>query len=208
MGNEQNYIEDLAEIRSMMERSSKFLSLSGWAGIMAGIYALAGAWITYHFFGFNPDKIFYKIIESESESSDMPMVIILAILILILAIATAILLSYKKAHKRGEKIWNSTSRRLLANMAVPLLAGGIFILVLLSNDLIGLLAPSTLLFYGLALFNAGKFTYDEVKLLGMVQMILGLFGSYFIEYSLIFWSIGFGVVHIVYGIYMYFRYDR
>ncbi len=208
MGKEQNYIEDLAEIRSMMERSSKFLSLSGWAGIMAGFYAIAGAWIAYHFFGFNPDKIFYNIIELESESSDLLMIIILSISILILAIGTAILLSYKKAHKRGEKIWNATSRRLVANMAIPLLAGGIFILVLLSNDLIGLLAPSTLLFYGMALFNAGKFTYDEVKLLGIVQMVLGLFSAYFIEYSLIFWSIGFGVVHIVYGIYMYVRYDR
>jgi len=202
MGKEQNYIEDLAEIRSMMERSSKFLSLSGWAGIMAGIYAL------YYFFGFNPDKIVYNIIDSAQELSDLSVVIIIAVLVLILAIGTAILLSYKKAHKRGEKIWNSTSRRLLANMAVPLLAGGIFILVLLSNDLIGLLAPSTLLFYGLALFNAGKFTYDEVKLLGIVQMVLGLLGAYFIEYSLIFWSIGFGIVHIIYGIYMYLRYDR
>ena len=89
MGKEQNYIEDLAEIRSMMERSSKFLSLSGWAGIMAGIYALSGAWIAYYFFGFNPDKIFYKIIESESKLSDLPMIIILAILILILEIGRA-----------------------------------------------------------------------------------------------------------------------
>jgi hypothetical protein len=93
-------------------------------------------------------------------------------------------------------------------MAVPLVTGGILIVVLISKSLLGLIAPLTLLFYGLALYNAGKFTYDEVKFLGMVQIGLGLISSWFIEYSLLFWAIGFGVVHIVYGIYMYFRYER
>jgi hypothetical protein len=192
----------------MMERSSKFLSLSGWAGIMAGIYALAGAWIAYSVFGFNPDQIGYNTPMPGSLSSSLPKVITLAILILILAIGTAIFLSYKKANKRGEKVWNATSRLLLAHMAVPLAAGGIFVLVLLAKGLIGLIAPVTLLFYGLALYTASKFTYDDLKFLGMIQIGLGLVSSGFIEYGLLFWAIGFGVVHIIYGIYMHFRYER
>jgi hypothetical protein len=206
MKKEQDYIQDIAEIRSMMERSSKFLSLSGWAGIMAGIYALVGAYIAYTLF--NPDAIVYSTIDSGSESSSLPKIIILAFLILILALVTAIVLSWKKADNKGEKIWNPTSRRLLASMSFPLVSGGILILVLISKDLIGLIAPFTLLFYGLALYNASKFTIDEVKYLGMIQIGLGLISSYFIECGLLFWSIGFGIVHIVYGIYMYFRYER
>jgi hypothetical protein len=93
-------------------------------------------------------------------------------------------------------------------MLVPLVSGGILILVLIVKDLIGLIAPLMLLFYGLALYNASKFTIDEVKFLGMTQIGLGLIASYFTEYGLLFWSIGFGVVHIIYGIYMYFRYER
>ncbi|HET6528161.1 MAG TPA: hypothetical protein VFG39_05365 [Balneolaceae bacterium] len=199
---ERDYTRDISEIRSMMERSSKFLSLSGWAGIMAGIYALAGAYIAYSVFHFNPDEIIYNA------PSGLPEVIFLAILILILAIGTAVFLSCKKANKRGEKVWNATSRWFLASMAVPLAAGGILILVLLSKGLIGLIAPLTLLFYGLALFNASKFTYNDVKFLGLIQIALGLTSSWFIEYSLLFWAIGFGVIHIVYGIYMHLRYER
>ncbi len=203
MKKEQNHIQDIAEIRSMMERSSKFLSLSGLAGIMAGIYALAGAYIAYSYFHFNPDEITYQITKSS-----LPNIFFLAIIILIFALATAIFLSYKKAGNKGEKIWNPTSRRLLASMAVPLLSGGILILVLISKGLVGLIAPLTLLFYGLALYNASKFTIDELKILGLLEIGLGLISTFFIEYTLIFWAFGFGAAHIIYGIYMYFRYER
>lgn len=208
MKEKQDYVRDIAEIRLMMERSSKFLSLSGWAGIMAGIYALSGAYIAYSIFNFNPDQIVYNTLAPGSLTSSFPMVITIAILVLILAIGTAIVLSYRRANKKGEKVWNSASRQLLVNMAVPLLAGGVLILVLISKDLLGLIAPLTLLFYGLALYNTSKFTYNEVKYLGLIQIGLGLISSYFIEYSLLLWAVGFGAVHIVYGIYLHFRYER
>lgn len=208
MKEEQDYIRDIAEIRSMMERSSKFLSLSGWAGIMAGIYALSGAYIAYKIFDFNPDEIFYSTIKSGSLFVSLLNIIFLTLIILILALSTAIFLSYKKANKRGEKLWNPTARRLLIHMAVPLIVGGLLILILISKGLIGLLAPFTLIFYGLALYNASKFTYEEVKTLGLIQVGLGLISSYFVGYGLLIWALGFGVVHIIYGIYMHYRYER
>lgn len=201
MKEEQDYIQDIAEIRSMMERSSKFLSLSGWAGIMAGIYALAGAYIAHSFFGFKPNEFFYS-------SPALQEVILLAIVVLILALITAILFSRKKAHTKSEKIWNATSRRLLATMAVPLVSGGILILVFISKGLTGLIAPISLLFYGLSLYNASKLTIEDVKYLGITLIGLGLINSWFIEFGLLFWAIGFGLIHIVYGIYMHFRHER
>ena len=144
MKEQQDYIRDIAEMRSLMERSSKFLSLSGLAGIMAGIYALIGAYIAYKFFYFSPDEITYSTTESGSFSASLLQVIILAIIILILALGTAIVLSYKKANKRREKFWNPTAKRLLINMAVPLVAGGLLILIMISQGLIGLIAPFTL----------------------------------------------------------------
>lgn len=202
MKKETDYIQDIAEIRSMMERSAKFLSLSGWEGILAGIYALAGVFIAYTIFDFNPDKIVYN------STPFFPNVFLLAILVLILAISTAVFFSYKKAFKKGEKAWNPTSRRLLTSLAIPLAAGGILIIALVLKNLVGLISPVTLLFYGLALYNASKFTIDEVKILGLIEICLGLINSFFIEFSLLFWAFGFGVAHIVYGIYMYFRYER
>ncbi|MFZ0391722.1 MAG: hypothetical protein WAN36_14775, partial [Calditrichia bacterium] len=189
---QQDYIRDIAEIRSMMERSSKFLSLSGWAGIMAGVYALAGVYVAFKVYHFNPDKIFYSSTGAGRTMSSLPDLLLLAFLILILALSTAIFFSWRRAKKRNETAWNATSKRLLANMAVPLLTGGILILVLVSKGLSGLVAPLTLLFYGLALYNAGKFTYNEVKYLGMIQIGLGLISSWFIEYGLLLWAIGFG----------------
>jgi len=204
MKEKQDYIRDLAEIRSMMERTSKFLSLSGWAGIMAGIYALSGAYIAYQAYGFNPDAILYTGGATETLSK----VIFLAVVVFLLAISTATYFSYKKASERGERLWNAASRRLLVHMAIPLVAGGIVVLILLSKGLIGLLAPLTLVFYGLSLYNASQFTFREVRVLGLVQMGLGLLSCYLIDYGLLFWAIGFGFVHIVYGIYMYLRYEQ
>jgi len=201
MKKEPDYIKDIAEIRSMMERSTKFLSLSGWAGIMAGMYALAGAWVVRNVYGFQPDEIFYR-------PDDFNNVMIVASLVLILALFSAVCFSKINAHKRGDKIWTATSRRLLVHMAVPLVAGGLLILLFISKGLIGLAAPMSLLFYGLALYNAGKFTIPEVKFLGLVQIGLGLVSTLYIEMGLLCWAVGFGVFHILYGTYMYIRYER
>ncbi|GAB2538661.1 hypothetical protein [Rufibacter soli] len=208
MKQEKDYSRDLAEIRSMMERSSKFLSLSGWAGIMAGIYALAGAYIAYAVLGFNPGRTTDPYLPGDGLSARLLNVILLAIFILAMAVGTAIYLSSKKAEKRGEKLWNATARRVVINMAVPLTVGGLLILIMISKGLIGFVAPFTLLFYGLALYNASKFTYGEMRSLGLIEIGLGLIGSYFVGYGLILWAIGFGVVHILYGIYMHYKYER
>lgn len=206
MKKERDYIRDITEIRTMMERSSKFLSLSGWAGIMAGIYALAGAYIAYAFLNFQPEELFYS--SSGTSSSNILEVVLLGLTILSLALVTAVLLSYKRAGKRGEKLWNPTAKQLLINMAVPLVTGGLLIILMIYKGLIGLIAPFSLLFYGLALFIAGRYTYKEVRTLGLIQIILGLISSYFIEYGLLIWALGFGLVHIIYGLYMNYKYEK
>lgn len=208
MSKDRDYGKDIAEIRSMMERSSRFMSLSGLAGVMAGIYALAGAWVTYSFYDFNPGALFYTASGPGSMYADMPQIAFVALLVLILAVSTAIFLSHRKASRREEPFWNATSRRLVTNMAVPLAAGGILAAIFYAKGLLGLIAPATLIFYGLALYTASKYTYDDVRVLGLIQVALGLAGCWFVEYGLILWAMGFGVVHILYGTYMYFRYER
>lgn len=205
MKKEQDYIQDLAEIRAMMERSSKFLSLSGWAGIMAGIYALAGSYIAYAYLDFHPDELIYTPLES---SYNLWKVILLALIVLVLALGTAIFFSSKKAHKRGEKLWNPTAKQLLIFMMVPLIVGALLILLTISKGLVGLIAPFSLLFYGLALFNASRYTYKEVKILGLTEISLGLISCYFLEYALLFWALGFGIIHIIYGIHMNYKYEK
>lgn len=208
MKSEQEYIRDLTEIRSMMERSTKFLSLTGWSGIMAGLYALAGAYIAYEVFNFSREAGIYHALDRQEITGDLINLVLLALGILIFAIGTAIFLSWRKSGKNGESLWNPASRRLIINMAIPLVTGGIFILILFSKGLFALAVPTTLIFYGLALINASKFTYEEVKYLGMIEIVLGLTASYFVGYALIFWAFGFGVMHIIYGTYMHLKYEK
>lgn len=206
MNKERDYAQDLAEIRSMMERSTKFISLSGWAGIMAGVYALAGAYIIYEVFNFNPNQLVYSA-EAVSRAVVWK-IIVLGVIMLLSALSTAIYLSWNKAAKNGEKAWSFSSRRLITHMAVPLLAGGALICILIAKNALGLIAPLSLVFYGISLYNGSKFTIDEVKYLGAFQILLGILSTWYIEYSLIIWAMGFGVVHILYGIYLHMKYER
>ena len=208
MKNETNYLQDIGEIRSLMERSSKFISLSGWAGIFAGIYALVGVYVAITYLHFNPQSLYIEKGEAQNISSNFLSVVLLALAIFFLAIATAIYFTRRRAKKKEELLWTPAARRLMAEVSLPLIIGGVLLLICLSKGLVGFLAPLSLLFYGIALYTISKFTYVEVRVLGLIEIVLGLAGAYFVNWGVLFWAIGFGVVHIVYGIYVYFKYER
>lgn len=208
MKEQQDYINDLAQIRLMMERSSKFLSLSGLSGVLAGLYACAGAYAAYFYFNFRPGGFEYSINGTGETVAGLPPVLGLAILILILSVGTALVLSSGKAKQKGENIWNIASRKMLTAVSVPLLTGGVFVLLLLASGYSGLAAPVTLIFYGLALNSASAFTFEDVKYLGWIQIVLGLAAVVFIQYSILLWAIGFGILHIIYGLYIHVKYER
>ncbi len=197
--------DDIASIRSLMERSSKFISLSGLAGILAGVYALTGAAAAFYLIR---EPLNYQQIPFLHLVSILPYLIGIALVVLIASLATGVLLTYRKAKRKGQPIWGKTSRELLFNMAIPLVTGGLLILILLYRGYFGLVAPASLIFYGLALLAAGNFTFSDVKILGISEIILGLITTCLPGYGLLLWAIGFGVLHIVYGWVMYIKYDR
>ena len=204
---EEELHKELASIRNIMERSSKFISLSGLSGVLAGIYALIGAVIAYFIIRHNSDAHgFFTAIWRYINV--LLYLSAIAVAVLLLSVVTGIILSVRKAHKRGESIWNKTSKLLLFNVAVPLVTGGIMVVILLYNAGIGFIVPAMLIFYGLALFNAANFTYSDVKYLGIIDIVLGLITACFPKYGLYAWALGFGVMHIIYGSIMYLKYDR
>lgn len=215
MKSRDQHLETLSEIRNMMERSSRFISLSGLSGIAAGIAALIGAAMVYIYLDITPfdsERLYYvKAFTSGKWGIDYITFFFLdAALVLLTAIAAGIFFTTRKAKKAGQKIWDKTSKRLLINMAIPLVTGGIFCLALLKHGMFGfgLLAPTTLIFYGLACVNASKYTLDDIRYLGIMEIILGLIAINYIGYGLEFWALGFGVLHIIYGVKMYFKYER
>ena len=200
----QKYIDDLNEIKDIMSRSSKFISLSGLSGVFAGIFALIGAYFAYQMVFIDQDYLGYK--RAAATNENLTVILIIALITLVLSLGVGIFLSTRKAKKDNQKLWDLQTKRLLLNLLIPLITGGIFCLILLFNGYVGIIAPLTLIFYGLALVNASKYTLKEVRSLGIAEIILGLIATYFIGFGLLFWSIGFGVLHIIYGIIMKIRY--
>jgi hypothetical protein len=200
----EKYIQDLRQIKEIMDRSSKFITLSGLSGVAAGVIALAGAWYAYNYIYTESDFYGYQMVTISPES--IVSIIGLGVLILILAIGAGIFFTAQKAKKANQKVWNSQAKRLLINLSIPLVTGGLLSLIFLSRGFIGIIAPLTLIFYGLALVNASKYTHEEIRSLGIIEIALGLLSAYFIGFGLLFWAIGFGLLHIVYGIIMHYRY--
>lgn len=208
---ENKQLNDLQEIRNLMEKSSRFLSLSGLSGVSAGIIALIGAGVAFFYFDFHT-RYFnlnnYFITRSYFKwQSGIKFLLLDGFAVLVLALASGIYFTVRRARKKGYKIWDSTTKRLIVNLSIPLFAGGVFCLILLSYGIIFLVAPATLIFYGLALLNASKYTLPDIRYLGISEIMLGLTGSFFIGYGLLVWAIGFGILHIAYGSFMYWKYD-
>lgn len=190
-----------------MEKSSRFISLSGLSGVMAGIYALIGAAIAYNLVYTSQDLVYDQLIVRDVRGNVGSLILISAS-VLLAAVLTGIYLTRKKARKQGLKTWDESAKRSLINLMIPLIAGGILVIIFYQQGLIPMIAPITLIFYGLGLINASHYTYRDIRLLGISEVILGLIASAVIGYGLLIWAIGFGVLHIIYGALMYFKYER
>ncbi|MDH5381925.1 MAG: hypothetical protein OEW75_13790 [Cyclobacteriaceae bacterium] len=204
---QEKYLNDLSEIRSIMNKSSRFLSLSGLSGILAGIYALIGAAVAYRII-YTASVIPYTSIRTGQTSQEVVFLFIDAFLVLVLSLLTGFQLSKRKAEKNGVKLWDHTAKRVVENLAIPLATGGFLILILIYRELYFIISPITLIFYGLALVNASKYTLGDVKYLGLFEIAIGLTAALFPGKGLYFWALGFGVMHIIYGGIMYFKYDK
>jgi hypothetical protein len=197
-------INALKDIRNMMERSSRFISLSGWSGIAAGMFALAGAWVAN-------DRL-HTIYQNESGDQCAACIrtdfMIIATIVFVLAFVSAILFTIARSKKDGGPVWSVAARRLIWNTLLPMIVGGVFIIELIHLNYNTLLVPASLIFYGLALVNGSKYTMGEVRYLGYAQIITGLVSLYVEGNEIYMWALGFGVLHIAYGIIMWVKYER
>lgn len=207
----REHLQTLTEIRSLMERSSKFLSLSGLSGVSAGLIALGGAAVVYTRLNarlYTLLSLSSGVYPSAGHQEVQQFLVTVAVVVLVLALVAGTYFTVRKARRQGLEVWNQSSRRLLWAMAVPLAAGGVFCIALLYYNLIWLAFPATLIFYGLALLNGSKYTLRDVESLAYCEIALGLVSLFWPGYNLLTWSIGFGVLHIVYGLAMYYKYER
>jgi hypothetical protein len=212
MDNGNEPVRALEEIKQMMDRSSRFVSLSGWSGIAAGICALAAAWLAGKKYNEYTNGNEYEAGHNYTRDANLlhlhRELLILALITFLAAFFLAFLFTYLRSRKTGVPIWGFMARKVMINLAVPMIVGGLLAWRIADFGLYGLVAPTCLLFYGLALINASKFTLSEVRYLGYLQLLLGIINLWAIGYGLYFWAAGFGVLHILYGIVMWNKYER
>ena len=195
--------ETLTEIRHLMERSSRFISLSGFSGIFAGIYAILGALAAWYYLQHaQPDGY-----EANNEGV-LIFLMVDAALVLVLAVTTGIFLTTRKAKKDGNSLLDAAARKLIINLCIPLVTGGLVCLALIYHGDTAYVAPAMLIFYGLSLVHASKYTRNDIRSLGIAEICLGLVSLFVLEHALIFWATGFGLLHIIYGAYMYNKYEK
>ena len=209
MKNELESLDDLKAIRKIMEESGRFLSLSGLSGVFAGLTAITGALFAYFVIldngSIHYDEYFRSLSQKETFSLRWQLIADAAV-VLVLSVLFSFYFSLKKAKRTGKSFRSPVSGRMLINLLIPLVAGGIFIIALMIQNHLQLIVPGFLIFYGLALVNAGKFTFDEVFYLGLLEIITGLVSAFIPGWGLIFWIFGFGLLHIIYGLAMFRRY--
>lgn len=209
MSEQDQHLEALQDIRQMMQRSSRFLSLSGLSGIAAGFWALVGAWLAHNkIAGYESRYAQGETYSRFAFDSFRLQLFLLACGVLGLALVSAFYFTWRKTRKDRVPLWNHTSQQLTWNMLIPLTAGGFFVLALLQNAVWYFVAPACLVFYGLALINASKYTLSDVRYLGISEIILRLVATQYLNHGLLFWALGFGVLHIVYGFMMWWKNER
>ena len=201
-------LRDIAEIRSIMERSTKFLSLSGFAGIGAGAIALVGAWAAWEMFTADGIVLNYDATVADLQPDTRISLVLLGVVVLALALVIAWFFSRRLIRRHAEPVNGTVMRQLVLSFAVPILVGAILTLLLFYHGPLWPVVPSMLLFYGLGLFSAGSFTFGEVRTLGMIEILLGLAAALLPEFGLYFWAAGFGVFHIVYGLLFFRKYHQ
>ncbi|MDX5419218.1 MAG: hypothetical protein LPK09_08365 [Hymenobacteraceae bacterium] len=207
MKQQQDQLEALHEIRNIMDRSSRFISLSGLSGVAAGVSALAGAAVVKWYFS-QHNINYYSNLGSSLTRENIAFLLAVAAAVLVIAFFTATYFTVRNTRKKNHRTWDNQSKRLLLNLAIPLATGGAFCAILVYHNILYLVAPAMLVFYGLALLNCSKYTLGDIRYLGIFEIILGLIASIFVGYGLTLWTVGFGILHIVYGALVYFKYER
>ena len=214
MSDQSQHLERLQDIRQMMQKSSRFISLSGLSGIAAGFCALVAAWIAAgkirayrdsHVLNYSQGHTYnfrsgYGPLEQD--------LILIAGITFVVAFCLAFFFTYLRSTRTGVPIWGLMARRVMIQVTVPMIMGGLLILRVIDLGAYMLIAPSCLIFYGLGLINASKYTFPEIRYLGYGQLLLGAINLWVMGYGLVFWAIGFGLLHIVYGFLMWWKHER
>lgn len=207
MKSPQDAVDHLDHIRSIMERSTTFMSLTGLSGVMAGIFGLLTTAVIAYGLGtafFDDTAKMHLANNAELRY----MIVGVAAAALFVTLATAVTLTVRKARSKGLSVWDKVTQRFAVHLFLPLSAGGLFTIALALDGQLDFVCPAMLLFFGLSLLNASRFVQCDMFWLGTAEVALGLVASFVPTLGLILWGAGFGLATLIYGTLMYYKYER
>jgi len=181
-------IQNLQYIRETMERAGAFTAVPGWGGILMGVSALMTA-----------------LLSGRLPSRDLWFASWIGEAGLALAIGGWAMVQKAKAAK--STLFNGAGRKFALNLFPAMIAGGVLTIVLYRQQLFGIMPGVWLLLYGVSVVTGGAFSVKIVPLMGISFMVLGTVAllSPF-ELANWFMAVGFGLLHIVFGIVIARRY--
>ena len=116
--------EDLREIRQMMERSSRFLSLSGSSGIGIGFLAMV-------FVGWQVSKGNMSFLDQQNFDVTTPAweeFILGSLTLFGVCLVLSMGFTLRRTKKKGLKVWTSSTRNILGAIGLPMMVGALIML--------------------------------------------------------------------------------
>ncbi|MBO4561474.1 MAG: hypothetical protein J5705_05880 [Bacteroidaceae bacterium] len=210
---EQEIKETLSDIRNMMERSQKVMFLNGASGIIVAVWAFLGATLIsnlmyrsmWPMWGF---KLFPL---QEVDTRILIFAIIIFAFTFLASYITVLYMSRRRAMRRGLDFeLDTAAKQLLRTFFTVMIIGGLFCLTPIRNGHWELVPGFMLAFYGLALvvISPMAFKISITKYFGFIQIAAGLAALTLPQYGMMFWTLGFCVFHLIWGIWFHFVFDR
>ena len=189
----QEAYENLRMIRQMMERSTKHSSLSGFSGIIVGLWAIIGVAVTR--LAVQPNRAHHWLAYIAEFAATWAAVLVLSIL-------TDLLVTKRRAALVGKHVFSKLGTHIVGAAAPGFTAGFVLTMYLLQQQRIGEVYGFWMLSYGLAICAVGLFSVRPVLFLGWAFLLAGA-ATLFLPHA---WGLGmmalsFGGFHIAYGLY-------
>lgn len=179
--------DNLRFIRDTMERAASFTAVPGWGGVVIGVTALGAGAVAFD----RPLHEQFLVWLAEA---------LLALVIAWLAVRI-------KSKRLALSLQSRPARRALLSFMPPLLAGAILTAVLYHLQIFGVTPGLWLLLYGAAVVTGGAFSVRIVPVMGLCFMSVGAVSLFApSQWGNIFLMLGFGGLHIAFGIVIARRY--
>ena len=181
-------MDNLRFIRETMERSKVFTSVPGYGGALMGATAIGAAIVAHH----------------------QPLIgnwLIVWLVEAALAFAVGLFALWQKSKNSGESLVSVPARKFASAFAPPIIAGVVLTALFYYRGFFEFLPCAWLTLYGTAVVTGGAYSVRIVPVVGWIFVALGAVAAFApASWGNVLMALGFGVLHIVFGLIVARRY--